>query len=289
MTQTTSQAMAAFLESITATKHQKEVLVPARVAKVQEYLEDLFSPESDMPFLKVHLMGSAAKNTVIRPVDDVDTLAVFSNENWAIWKYQRDSKAFLYRVREAYKGVSVQQVGARGQAIRVFFESGGHVDVAPVFEESAGVYLLPNGSGGWMRTSPLEATSWFLRKHSELNYQLAPTVRLLKAWNRAHSSRLQSFHLETMAASCFATLGANRQSALECFFEWAPRNLHVADPGGQSGSLSTYLTQSQQEQVLRSFQLAHARCQLANSFEATGDHQTAKQYWQQNLGKGFPQ
>lgn len=114
-------------------------------------------------------MNSGSRDTVIRPIDDIDVLAVFSNEN-GVWenKYRWDSKSFLYRIRNAYNGVEIHQVGARGQAVRVFFERGGHVDVAPVFMESDQDFWLPSGDGRWIKTSPFKANKWFTDKNAEL-------------------------------------------------------------------------------------------------------------------------
>ena len=178
-------------------------------------------------------MGSAAKGTIIRPIDDIDVLAVFSNEK-GVWlsKYWNDSQAFIYRVRQAYAGTIIQQVGTRGQAVRVFFKTGGHVDVAPVFSQGNDVDWLPNGSGGWISTAPVVANRWFSTRNKDLGYHLAPIVHLLKAWNRAHSNRFRSFHLETVAATVFE-LGSDYRDALQKVDEWAPNFLDVNDPGGQ--------------------------------------------------------
>lgn len=56
------------------------------------------------------------------------------------------------RITGSYNGLETAQVGARGQAVRVFFQTGGHVDVAPVFSYGSDIYVLPNGSGGCGRS-----------------------------------------------------------------------------------------------------------------------------------------
>lgn len=285
---TTSQAMAQFLADISVTDYQKSSIINARRDRVVENLATAFPSTSDLPFSRAILMGSAAKGTIVRPIDDIDVLAVFSNENSAWDTYRLDSQAFLYRVRRAYSGLSTAQVGARGQAVRVFFQNGGHVDVAPVFSHGNDVYGLPGGDGGWINTAPTVANSWFAKKHADLNYNLAPLVRLLKKWNNAHSKRLRSFHLETVAASTFKTLGSNRQSALANFFEWAPSHLDIPDPGGQSGTLSSYLTWSGRQEIIQAFGSAAERARKANEAEARGDHEEAKRLWRIILGSSFP-
>lgn len=285
---TTSQAMTQFVADISVTDYQKTSIIKARKDRVVENLTTAFPSTSDLPFSRAILMGSAAKGTIVRPIDDIDVLAVFSNVNGAWNTYRFDSQAFLYRVRRAYSGLSTAQVGARGQAVRIFFQKGGHVDVAPVFSHGNDVYGLPGGDGGWINTAPTVANSWFAKKHADLNYNLAPLVRLLKKWNNAHSKRLRSFHLETIAASTFKTLGGNRQSALASFFEWAPSHFDVTDPGGQSGTLSGYLTWAGRQEIIQAIGSAAERARKAHEAEARGDHDEAKRLWRIILGSTFP-
>jgi Second Messenger Oligonucleotide or Dinucleotide Synthetase domain len=285
---TTSQVMATFLANITPTTYQ-QTTIASRKASVVANLATAFPSSSDLPFSRAELIGSAAKGTMARPIDDIDVLAVFSNEHRAWSAYAGDSRAFLYRVRRAYDGAVTAQVGARGQAIRIFFQNNlGHVDVAPVFWLGGDVYTLPNGSGGWLNTAPTRGGGWFATRNKELGYNLAPLVRFLKKWNRAHSKRLQSFHLETMAATMFSTLGSNRQVGLESFFSWAPRYLDVTDPGGQSGALSSHLTPTARNEVLKSFISAQQRASAARQAEASGNHAESKRLWRIVLGPDFP-
>lgn len=288
MTLTTVQAFSKYLTDITATDYQKTSIIDARKRTVDDRLFEEFPSTSNMPYSRGILMGSASKNTIIRPLDDVDVLAVFSNINKAWDKYRNDSYGFIYRIRNAYNGVSIQQVGTRGQAVRVFYETGGHVDVAPVFSKGGGVYHLPNGTGGWLLTAPTIANDWFAGRNRTLSYHLAPLVRLLKAWNRAHSERMRSFHLETVAATVFGSLGSNYRDALQKFFEWAPNYLYVNDPGGQGGDLSSYLTWSARQDLIMALSSAAHRAKKANEAEVRGDHAEAKRLWKIVFGDGFP-
>lgn len=288
-TATTYQAFQDFMEAITITDYQKTSIVNGRRKGVEDDLRAAFPSSSDLPLVDVKLIGSAAKGTIVRPIDDVDVLAIFSNEKRA-WqnKYQYDSQSFLYRIRKAYDGFKVQQVGARGQAVRVFYQSGGHVDVAPVFIQGEGIYHLPSGNGGWILTAPFKANDWFASRNADLGYQLAPLVRMLKKWNAAHSKRLRSYHLETIAAHTFSTLSSNRRTALQRFFEWGGNHLYVSDPGGQSGLLNSSLTWSQEEEIKQSFKTASDRALKAIAAEDAGDHAEAQRLWKIILGSSFP-
>lgn len=195
-----------------------------------------------MPYWKGILMGPAAKSTIIRPFDDIDVLAVFSNEQAAWDKYP------------------------------------------PVFSVGNDLYKLPNRTGGWIDAAPPIANQWFATRNQELGNHLAPLVRFAKAWNRTHSKRMRSFHLETVLASVFSSLGSNYRDALWKFFEWAPNRLDVSDPGGQGGDLNNCVTW-QGRQDLSS---AADRSPKANEAEARGDHDEAKRLWSIVLGDDFP-
>lgn len=285
---TVAQAFTSFLTEISASKYHNETLIPARKKSVLENLEETFPEDSDMPFWKAYLIGSASKGTIITPIDDIDVLAVFSNENGAYEKYRYDSQDFLYRVTRAYDGVSTQEVGARGQAVRVFFEKGGYVDVAPVFWQDGDDYVIPAGDKTWLTTSPFKANAWFEEKSKELDYHLKPIVRLVKKWNKEHSSHFSSFHLETIVAHTFSTLGSNYRDALMKFFSWAPSHISVFDPGGHSGDLSSNLTYQQRANAIQALNSAHERSKKAVEAEEEGDHEEAKRLWSIVFGNDFP-
>ena len=178
-------------------------------------------------------------------------------------------------------------MGARGQAVRVFFKSGGYVDVAPVFENGDN-YIIPVGDKTWLTTSPLKANAWFEEKNKELSYHLKPMVRLVKKWNKEHSSYFSSFHLETIAANTFTSLGSNYRDALMKFFSWAPSYISVFDPAGFSSDLSSYLTYQQRTNAIQALNTAYERAKKAVDAEDAGDYDEAKRLWSIILGNDFP-
>jgi len=285
---TTAQAFVSFEVDIAPTDWQWAHVVQSRKESVSDHLRETFPSWSDMPLWRVELIGSAAKQTIIRPLDDVNVLAVFSDANGIYEeRYRSDSQAFLARARSAYSARAAQAVGNRGQAVRVFFPTGGHVDVAPVFFVGGDDYLLPARDRSWAHSSPLKANAWFDRRDQDLSGHLRPVVRLLKKWN-AQEGSFKSFHLETMAASLFSTLGSNHRVAVARFFEWAPHWLKVTDPGGHSGDLGTYLGRAARQEALRSLASAATRASQALAAEAAGSHDEAKRLWQVLLGDDFP-
>ena len=164
MATTTAKAFDEFKGKLLLTDTQKELVARHRDATAG-YARKGFPSTSDMPTSTIKMIGSAARNTIIRPLDDIDLLVVFDASKGACTTYKYDSQAFLYRVRDQLKQYStVQVVGARGQAVRFFYKKAPHVDIAPVFKWSTGGYGLPNGSGGWLTTDPDQHAEYCTKK-----------------------------------------------------------------------------------------------------------------------------
>jgi hypothetical protein len=275
-----------FKANILLTESQRQVVRTRRNA-VHSYLSALFGNASDMPLVRTKLIGSAGRSTMIRPPDDIDVMAVFDASS--VWgDYQFDSTRFLYRVRDALSGhTAVKVVGARGQAVRLFYTSSPEVDVAPVVPRLGGGLYLPDGAGGWLTTDPDHHESWSSRRNGELNNQMKPMVRMLKAWNRAHSHRLKGFHLEAMVSAIFFSMSTNSRENSQVLFECAANTLHVSDPAGHGGDLAARLTTNQEQAITQSFGSAAERAARAREAEDRGDYVEALRLWKIIYGSDF--
>lgn len=287
MATNTAEAFDEFKAKLQPTPAQQET-IESRRDVTHRYLAESFGPASNLPLIRTTLIGSASRGTIIRPLDDIDVLAEFSNAHGAWTSYRHDSKAFLYRVREALNAYRVEVVGARGQAVRLFYKSAPHVDIAPVFAYQGGGYALPNGSGGWLTTDPDAHKAFIEKRNNELGSRLKPLVRLLKRWNRVHSGYLKSFHLEVMVASTFTSLGGDSRDACELFFGSAQTRLSVQDPAGHGGDLSAYLTWQRRMNLTSNLESARPRAATANACERAGDHREAIRHWRVIFGDEFP-
>ncbi|TLH59715.1 nucleotidyltransferase [Mycolicibacterium aubagnense] len=288
MALTTAKAFDEFKNKLILTDTQKET-VQSRKTTSTGYLESSFPSSSDLPLKTTYLMGSAGRDTIIRPIDDVDVLAIFTNKDDIFDRlYRYNSQKFLYRVRDALNAYRVEVVGARGQAVRLFYKTAPHVDIAPVFGWSSGGYALPNGSGGWLTTDPYAHHDWIAQRQKDLSYRLKPMIRILKRWNNVHSKYFKGFHLEVVTATVFSSLGDNSRDACEKFFQWAQYNLTVMDPAGHGGDLSAYLTPAARTALLLNLESARGRAAKANAAEASDDHREAIRLWRIIFGDEFP-
>lgn len=292
MALTVAQAFTEFAVKLKPTARQ-EATMGARRQAVEDFLTEAYPTDSLMPILGIRLIGSAGRKTLIRPVDDIDVFAVFDDSR--VWsQYQHNSKELLYRVREVLDGYRVQTVGSRGQAVRLFYTDGPHVDITPafplynrIFRNQEG-YVIPYGDGDWLRTDPYKHHDFMVTRNQQLDNQLKPLVRLLKRWNRAHSSRLKSFHLEMSTQATFGSLSGNMRLNVAFFFKEAARHLHVKDPAGYSGDLAASLTRNQQDEITNGFAYALDHSQRAQAAEANGEVAEALRQWRIVFGDEFP-
>lgn len=289
MASSTLEAFKEFGQKIRPTSAQMDTVRTKRTA-THDYLLEGFGQDSDMPLLRTDIIGSASRGTLIRPLDDIDVMAVFSDENDVYEdSYANDSHAFISRIRDVLgENFTDTIVGTRGQAVRLFYKTGPHVDIAPVFQSNGGGYFLPDGSGGWITTDPDAQATWFNEQDERLGSHLKHLVRILKRWNNEHSKHFHSYHLEVMVAEAFTSLNGNSREAMTKFFEVAQWSLDADDPAGHSGNLALYLTRDERASLVRRLQSAHERAANALDAENNGDHEEAIRLWRIELGDEFP-
>lgn len=292
MTLTVALAFDEFAAKLIPTPTQKATIAGRR-DRVEKFLSEKYGPDSNMPVQQVAVIGSAARATLIRPINDVDAFAVFDDRK--VWSdYQFDSKKLLYRVREALTGLKVETVGSRGQAVRLFYNQDPHVDITPAFpwyvsgRSGMDGYVIPRGDGGWQRTDPFRQNELLAARHRALNGRLRPLVRLLKRWNSVHSSRIGSFHLERVVQATFSQLGGDVGDSIYKFFLWGANHLHVDDGPGHSPDLAAGFTTNQEQAIKQGFLNASIQAQRALSAEIEGEVPEALRQWKIVFGDEFP-
>lgn len=289
MAMTTADAFNEFYDAVSEDEVTKN-LVAQRRNNVVSTMKSAFPSASTLRYKNDYLIGSFGRHTASRPFEDIDVMIHLKVDD-ELWEntYRYDSSSFLYRVRSELNSTStVKKVGARGQAVRLFYSDGLYVDVAAVIKYDSGDYGIPDGSGGWIGTNPIEHQDYMNRRNTELGSHLKRFVVIAKQWNAAHSSRLSSFHLEMLAARTFTVLGTDRRQALQIFFDYNQYNLTVPDPAGYSVDLSSYLTADARISVNAALGSAKSRADLAIAAESRGDHAEAIRQWGIVLGSRFP-
>lgn len=247
------------------------------------------------------LTGSYRRHTLIAPMRDADVdIIVVLDRSYR----RRGPRAALDLVkatlREQYPS---SKISRNGQAVTISF-SDFTVDVVPAFAtwwDSDVLDICNSGDDTWIRTAP--------RKHikisSEVNDRtsglLVPSVKMLKAWNRAAGRPLRGFHLEVVTWKVFdpgwraawfgAGLGMGSDPEnLSRFFAEAPSRLRrkLPDPARGEGDVGAYLTGRRRDEAISRLETAGSRCQRAIRLFADGDVTGANALYQKVFGDAFP-
>jgi Second Messenger Oligonucleotide or Dinucleotide Synthetase domain len=281
---TTASAFAT-LDGMIRLSAEDKTVIDARRDEAERALRAIFPPRCALPLVGVATIGSAGRDTMIRPLDEVDIFAVFSAANSAWKRFRWDSRDLLLCVRNAIGGDRVQTIGTRGQALRVVYDAPPDVHLVPAFDHPRAGYVMPDRVGGWLPTRPERHASWT----EGLGPRVIASIRLLKAWNRVCGSHLRSFHIEALAGTVLAGRGLNTRQALATVFRHMDESgLAMTDPADVGGDLSTYLRPDDLAALGEAIQVARACSERAVAAENEGRHEEAVALWGSIFGPEFP-
>lgn len=249
---------------------------------------------------KFVVVGSHSRETAIRQYSDVDHFAVFSREEFRIGDRYKRSDTVLDNIRDdlaqRYKQTSVKR---DGPAVVVSFGQGNYsVDVVPAMfwemnKDNWPIYYIPDGNGGWMRTSP-ELHNKYIRDADQCSGgKLKRTSQLVKFWRECRSPRIPiaSFHIDLLLASQKVCEGVKSyaQCLTETFWLLAKRDCRaMQDPLGVANLVSAVKTESQQEAAYQAVEYAYDRSTRALEAERSGNVREARRQWNLVFNDRFP-
>lgn len=254
--------------------------------------------ETDFDLSSCRPIGSSARETSIRGFSDTDLLAAFRKSNFTWGSNLINSDTALDNVRKAlverYPNSNVRKDGI---AIAISFSDGRQVDVVPgVFEEMHEkwpVYSIPDGAGGWMRTSPTLYDAYILQANRQSGGKLIQVAQLMKFWRECREPRvpLSSFHIEMILASEEVCKGVKSYS--ECMLDIL-RSLSgrecraMQDPYRIGGNIPAVKTLGQRERAQSSIVSSRDHAQWAREAELRYNVEEARRQWDIVFNGSFP-
>ena len=255
--------------------------------------------ETEFEVSKCFPIGSFARGTSIRGFSDTDLLAVFRKTVFTWGDNLINSDTALEKVRvalaERYPNSDVYKDGI---AIAVSFSDGRHVDVVPgvfdsMYKEKWPVYLIPNGSGTWMQTSPSLYDAYLSDANAASGSKMIYVAQLMKFWRECREPRipLSSFHIEMVLA--YEEVCKGVKSYADCMLEilrsLARRECRaMRDPYGIAGNIPAVKTASQRERALASVTNSRDHAESAVSADLRSDLAEARRQWDIVFNTKFP-
>jgi len=295
-----------------------------------EQLKRLARSDSEFPMSSGSYLtfGSFARRTKIRPLDDIDMMIILNGRDTTVtnspsgpytyWLRINSPNAPLALFPDGYGYVNstkllnkikkmLAQVPSYGkaeikknmQAVVLNLTSYPWVfDIVPAVPVDDGAggtahYLIPNGSGDWIRTDPRVDNDNVTRVNKRHNGNFLRTVRLLKYWNgRTHKPKLASYYFETLALKVFecATPIADFPQSVEYFLSSCPTYLRSScqDPKGLGPDLDADVSWDTKDKVSEALAEAAKYAGYALMFERQSSEEDAIYWWQRVFGSEFP-
>jgi predicted nucleotidyltransferase len=242
--------------------------------------------------------GSFSRDTSIHSFSDIDLFAAFRKGQFTRGGSIISSTQILDNIRrELLTRYPSTPLGKDGMAITIKFSDGQIVDVVPalfdsMFKEKWPVYLIPDGAGGWMHSSPSLYNAYIKQADEQSGGKLKYIAQLMKFWRDCRKPRIpiSSFHIEMILASEAICKGVKSYS--ECFRDLL-RNLSerncraIHDPYQIGGYIPAVKSANQLDFAFAS--VRHCRDHANNAVSTESyDEGEARRQWKIVFNENFP-
>ena len=268
--------------------------------------------------------GSFSRRTKVRPIDDIDIMIglnghlLYWNDNIydyincsihlkqdvqdsGLWKdclnedKSLNSTKLLNKFKSALTNISHYEnadIHRKQQAITLKLSSyKWNFDLVPCFHTTSGVYLIPNGNGGWMKTNPEKDQELVTSINKKHNGNFLELVRLVKYWNSKAFDRKTnikpSYLLEVMLANYYSS----REDLYDIEFEFEQSLNYlrtgiwniVNDPKNIEGNLNHL---SYEEKINLTSRINNDLKNIEDAKKVSAEQ--SFEYWKKVLGNEFP-
>ena len=235
--------------------------------------------------------GSVPKYTALKNHADLDVMVALH-----YGKHIKDKKPSEL-LQDVRKCLAEWRTGVRrnGQAVTLHYATWPNVDIVPVsrFTNADGSfshYEVPDSTNEtWIKSRPTTLASDIKAKSNECGANFRRIIKMVKHWNRKHSSYLQSYHIEVLALRTLRGDLTDLPWHIYKFFEDA-RELLNSYVWYDVGFADDYLSFSDRVEAKKRFDTAISvsRAAWAKTYGEDDDHQSAIELWRQLFGSEFP-
>lgn len=270
------QSIDKFVENITVTDRQEDNID----ASFNNLKTNLMKDDSNLSVKEVFLNGSYERDTIIRPLDDIDLFAVIDKDDYAENGQDPNPQSVLTKFKNYLNSLNdyKDKVKQDRPCVTVVL-SDKHFDVLPSLRKSGALYIPNTDLTGWTFTDPKTHTNNLNRVNQSRNYKVKSIVKAVKQWKRENNQNIPSFHIEEVAISVFNIWNfTNFEEGIRLWFEHAEGYL-------QSGRFKSY---DEYTKVKEKVGKVKGKLQEAKKLLDDKKEGEAKKIWKEIFGKEFP-
>jgi len=273
------QCVNQFIENITVTDRQEEN-IKGSVKNIEGYLKD---KENGLSIVDTFTNGSYERDTIIRPLHDIDLFAVLKEDDWKD-EYGRLSspQSVLTSIKNYLDSLDDYKGKVKQDRPCVTIElSDKRFDILPSFEIFGGGYRIPNYDlKSWIYTYPKQLTIDLNNVNKQRAYKVKGVIKGVKYWNRENNYKtIPSFHIEEIAIRLFQVNDC--KSFEEGLFKWFENAEYYL-------TYSTFKTADDYESSKKRIKKVKDKLEDAERKRNEGKEGDAIQIWKEVFGKDFP-
>jgi hypothetical protein len=212
------QCIEKLIENISVTDRQEENIKNS----VNNLTDNLKKTESNLFIHEVFTNGSYERDTMLRPLNDIDLFAVLKEDEWKDeYGNLPNPQSVLTKFKNYLDGIADYKGKVKQNRPCVTIElSDKDFDVLPSFEQIGGGYLIPNYDlQSWTYSYPQQLTKNLDDVNKIRNYKVKPLVKSVKYWNRENTKLIPSYHIEEVAIGIFQINNfVNYETAIRMWF-----------------------------------------------------------------------
>ena len=287
---TLKQAMSAFLADLELTEKQYEIARDQR-DRVHDVLKEGLSVAETI------FSGSFARQTAIRPLNDIDIFIVLSRKAHGAL-LDGHPRACLEELKKVLDDAwpNKEHPIVQNRSVRVDFAGTGiGYDVVPAFRdaEDQEVYTIPNrDTGCWIQSNPRAHKDYANQRNTQAGQRAKPLVKALKHWNqRFQDPPLKSFHLELMVYSLLGAPPESDAHGLAALFEGLVSRVKgpCPDPAGLGPDVDQGMSDRDRKRASDLLEMAGKDARAAVVAAADGDTEAAHYLWRRVFGDRYPE
>ena len=272
------KAIEIFIDNISVTDRQEENITNS-ISNLDSHLKD---EKSDLNVKKTFTTGSWDRDTILRPLDDVDIFAVLDVDKWKDDNGNLPNpQSVLTKMKNYLNSITEykDKVSQDRPCVTVKL-SDKNFDILPSFESSYGGYLIPNHDLlSWITSDPEQLSAQLDSIHRLRNYKVKPSIKGVKSWNRDIDKLIPSYHIEEAAISIFQLYDfKNFEESIRIWFNQAEFYLHS----------SKFKSVDQYNTAIAKIKKVKDKLNDAKEKYDDGEETTAHQIWKDIFGKEFP-
>lgn len=270
------QSINDLIENISVTDRQEENIE----ASFNNLQTQLTKDESGLSVKEVFLNGSYERDTIIRPLDDVDLFAVIDESEYCVDGVDPKPQTVLTNFKNYLNGLNEykDKVKQDRPCVTVFL-SDKNFDVLPSLRKSGALYIPNESLDGWIFTDPKTHSDNLDAVHRKRSYKVKNVVKAVKYWKRENKQNIPSFHVEEVAINVFNLYDfTNYEEGIRLWFNHAEGFL-------SSNKFKSYDEYDKVKSKIKSVKDKLNEAKKLNDEKKVAE---AKKIWKDIFGKEFP-